>query len=87
MLLGRCLHPACHYHPASHLKDLLKASSVSGVIQELHSVADFALRATKDTPWALSQSMSLMEVQEQQLWLNLADMRDGNKVHFLDAPI
>lgn len=38
-------------------------------------------------PQALGQAVSTLVVQELYLWLNLAVMRDVNKVHFLDAPI
>ncbi len=31
--------------------------------------------------------MSTMVVQERHLWLNLAEMKDCDKAHFLDAPI
>lgn len=31
--------------------------------------------------------MSMLVDQEHHLWLNLAEMRDVDKVHFLDAPI
>ncbi|KAI2660195.1 hypothetical protein H4Q32_025915 [Labeo rohita] len=34
-----------------------------------------------------SGAMSTMVVQERHLWLNLAEMRDAEKVRFLDAPI
>ncbi|KAL0196766.1 hypothetical protein M9458_005306, partial [Cirrhinus mrigala] len=35
----------------------------------------------------LRRAMSTMVVQEHHLWLNLAEMRDAEKVRFLDAPI
>ncbi|KAI2655607.1 tRNA dimethylallyltransferase [Labeo rohita] len=50
-------------------------------------MTDFALRATKVTAWSLGQVMSTMVVPECHLWLNLAQMSDGDKCCFLDAPI
>ncbi|KAL0177447.1 hypothetical protein M9458_026341, partial [Cirrhinus mrigala] len=57
------------------------------LLQELRSATDYALRATKVTAQALGRVMSTMVVQERHLWLNLAEMRDAEKVCFLDAPI
>lgn len=56
-------------------------------MQDLHSATVCALRATKVTPQALDQAISTFVVQERHLWLNLTEMRDEEKVHFLDAPI
>ncbi len=47
----------------------------------------FALRATKVTKRSLGKVMSTMVVQERHLWLNLVEMKDVDKAHFLDAPI
>lgn len=55
-------------------------------IQKLRMATDFALRATKVTAQALSQMMSTLVVQEH-LWLNLARVRDTDKVCFLKATI
>lgn len=49
--------------------------------------ADYALRATKVTVQALGPAMSTSVVQEHHLWLNLAEVKDIEKVHFLDAPV
>ncbi len=35
---------------------------------------------------SLRMAMSTMVVQEHHLWLNLADMKDTDKAHFLNAP-
>ncbi len=56
-------------------------------MQELRTATDFALRATKVTPRSLGKAMSTMVVQERHLWLNLVEMKDVDKAHFLDAPI
>ncbi|KAL0151729.1 hypothetical protein M9458_052955 [Cirrhinus mrigala] len=58
-----------------------------GVMQELRTATDFALRATKVTARSLGQVMATMVVQERHLWLNLAQMAYADKVRFLDAAI
>lgn len=56
-------------------------------MQELHLANNYVLRATKITVQALGQAMSTLVVQEHHLWLNLTEIRDAEKVHFLYAPI
>ncbi len=58
-----------------------------GLMQELRTATDFALRATKVTARSLGKAMSTMVVQERHLWLNLAEMKDVDKARFLNAPI
>ncbi len=60
---------------------------IPGVLQELRTATDLALRATKVTARALGQPMSTLVVQERHLWLTLADMRESDKHRFLDSPI
>lgn len=74
-------------HQASALKDLHKGNSELGLIQELRWVTDFTLRATKFMARAFSQAMSFIVVQERHNWLNLAEMRDADKVCFLETLI
>ncbi len=69
-------------HQAKALKQLHP-----GVMQELRTATDLALRATKVTARALGQTMSTLVVQERHLWLTLADMRESDKHRFLDSPI
>lgn len=57
------------------------------MMQELHLANNYVLRATKITVQALGQAMSTLVVQEHHLWLNLTEIRDAEKVHFLYAPI
>ncbi len=64
-----------------------KGSTDPGLMQELRTATDFALRATKVTARSLGKAMSTMVVQERHLWLNLAEMKDVDKARFLDAPI
>ncbi len=74
-------------HQAKVLKQVHKGSNDPGLMQELRTATDFALRATKFTARSLGKAMSTMVVQERHLWLNLAEMKDVDKARFLDAPI
>ncbi len=73
-------------HQAKALKEMHKGSSDPGLMQELRTVTDLALRATKVTARSLGKAMSTMVVQELHLWLNLAEMKDVDKARFLDGP-
>ncbi len=74
-------------YQAKALKELHEGSSDPGVMQELRTATDLALRATKVTARSLGRAMSTLVVQERHLWLNLADMREPDKVRFLNAPV
>ncbi len=74
-------------HQAKALKQMHEGSTDPGLMQELCTATDFALRATKVTARSLGKAMSTMVVQERHLWLNLAEMKDADKARFLDAPI
>ncbi len=74
-------------HQAKALKQLHEGDADPGVMQELRTATDLALRATKVTARALGQTMSTLVVQERHLWLTLADMREADKHRFLDSPI
>ncbi len=73
-------------HQAKALKQVHEGSTDPGLMQELRTATDFALRATKVTARSLGKVMSTMVVQERHLWRNLAEMKDVNKARFLDAP-
>ncbi len=74
-------------HQAKALKQVHEGSTDPGLMQELRTATDFALRATKVMARSLGKAMSTMVVQERHLWLNLAEMKDVDKACFLDAPI
>ncbi len=74
-------------HQAKVLKQVHEGSTDPGLTQELRTATDFALRVTKGTARSLGKTMSTMVVQERHLWLNLVEMKDVDKAHFLDAPI
>lgn len=71
-------------HQAKALKDLHEGSRDPGVPQELSAATDLALRAAK--VWSLGRVMSTLVVQKRHLWLCLADMRETEKVRFLNSP-
>ncbi len=52
-------------------------------LRELRSATDLALRATKTTAQAIGRSIVL----ERHLWLTLTEIKDADRVSFLDAPI
>ncbi len=74
-------------HQAKALKQLHEGSTDPGLMQELRTAPDFALRVTKITSRSLGKAMSTMVVQERPLWLNLVEMKDVDKARFLEAPI
>ncbi len=74
-------------HQAKALKQVHEGSTDPGLMQELRTATDFALRATKVTARSLGKAMSTMVVQERHLWLNLVEIKDVDKAHFLDIPI
>lgn len=48
---------------------------------------DLALRATKAMTQAVGKAMASLVVLECHLWLNLTDIRDAEKIAFLDSPV
>ncbi|MGL5828138.1 MAG: hypothetical protein ACRC0L_01055 [Angustibacter sp.] len=52
---------------------------------DLRSATDLALRATKATAQAIGRSMASLVVLEHHLWLNLTEIKEADKVAFLDA--
>ncbi len=74
-------------HQTKALKQMYEGSTDPGLMQELRTATDFAQRAMKVTARSLRKAMSTMVVQERNLWLNLAEMKDVDKSRFLDAPV
>ncbi len=56
-------------------------------LRDLRSATDLALRPTKATAQAIGRSMSSLIVLERHLWLTMTEMKEADKVPFLDAPI
>ncbi len=59
----------------------------SALLRDLRSVTDLALRATKATAQAIVHSMSNLIVLDCHLWLTMTEMKEAEKVPFLDAPV
>ncbi len=74
-------------HQAKALKDLHEGGHDLAVLLELRAATDLALRVTKVTAQSLGRAMSTLVVQERHLWLCLADMKEQEKVQFLNAPM
>ncbi len=64
-------------HQAKALKQLHEGGADPAGLQELRTA----------TARALGQTRSTLVLQECHLWLTLADMRESDKLRFLDAPI
>lgn len=69
---------------ANALKQLDEGRHVLAVVQVLCIITDFALQVT---PRKLGHTISTLVVQERPLWFNLAQIRDAEKICFLDMPI
>ncbi len=74
-------------HQAKALRDLHEGGHDLAVLHELRAATDLALRATKVTAQSLGRAMSTLVVQERHLWLCLTDMKEQEKVQFLNAPV
>ncbi len=59
-------------HQAKALKQVHKGSTDPGLMQELRTATDFALRATKVTARSLRKAMSTMVVQERHRYVDCA---------------
>ncbi len=59
----------------------------SASLRDLRSVTDLALRATKATAQAIVRSMSNLIVLDCHLWLTMTEMKEAEKIPFLDAPV
>ncbi len=56
-------------------------------LRDLRSATDLALRATKVTAHAIGRTMSSLIVLERHLWLMMMEMKEADKVPFLNAPV
>ncbi|KAI2646291.1 Platelet glycoprotein V [Labeo rohita] len=64
-----------------------KSALDPATMTDLRSATDLALRATKTTAQAIGRSMANLAVLERHLWLTLTEIKDADKVPFLDAPV
>ncbi len=58
-----------------------------GAFKEMRKATDLDLRATKHTARAVGRSMAGSVAAECQLWLNLMEILEKEKVFLLDSPI
>ena len=72
---------------AKLLRSLDESSPSEPAFRDLRSATDLALRATKATAQAIGRSMANLVVLERHLWLNLTEIKESDKVAFLDAPV
>lgn len=70
-------------YQAEELKEMHEGSANRGLMQKLCTVTDLALPVTKVTAGSQGQTMSTLGVKEHHLWLNLAEMREVDKICFL----
>ncbi len=64
-----------------------EASLDAALHRDLRSATDLALHATKDTAQAIGRSMSSLIVLERHFWLMMTEIKEADKVPFLDAPV
>ncbi len=74
-------------YQAKLLSSIDESESDPATLRELRSATDLALRATKTTAQAIGRSMDSLVVLKRHLWLTLMEIKDADKVFFLDAPI
>ncbi len=72
-------------HQAKALRDLHKGDNNLAVLHELCAEMDLVLRGMNVTAQSMGRVMSMLVVQERNLWLCLADMKEQEKVQFLNA--
>ncbi len=73
-------------HQAKAPRDLHEGGHDPQVLQELRAATDLTLRVTKVTSRSVGRAMSTLVIQERHLWLCLADMKDTDKIRFLNSP-
>ncbi len=71
---------------AKVLRSMDESNPNPAAFSELRSATDLALRTTKMTAQAIGRSMPSLVVLERYLWLNLTEMKDVDKIPFLDSP-
>ncbi len=72
---------------AKLLQCMDESGPVPAAFKELRSATDLALRATKTTAQAIGRSMASLVVLERHFWLNLTEIKEADKVPFLDSPV
>ncbi len=84
--LGASLHGGLASVQVKLLCSMHKSNPNPTAFSKLHSATDLALRTTKMTAQVIRRSMASLVVLERHLWLNLMEIKDADKIHFLDSP-
>ncbi len=84
---GAPLYGGSQVYQAKLLSAVDESELDPATLRELRSATDLALRATKTTAQAIGRSMASLVVLERHLWLTLTEIKDADRVSFLDAPI
>ncbi len=98
VLAGRAYSAAGQAASALHSMAVLQvfqakmlASQEAGLdaasLRDLRSATDLALCTTKATAQAIGRSISSLVLLERHLWLTLMEMKEADKIPFLDAPV
>lgn len=74
-------------YAAAGQADMEESGQHQDAFKELRTATDLALRATKATAQAVGKTMASLVVLERHLWLNLTEIRDAEKMAFLDSPV
>ncbi len=85
--LDRRLRRVLQVYQAKLLSAVDESEPDPATFRELRSATGLALRATKTTAQAIGRSMASLVVLERHLWLTLTEIKDADRVSFLDAPI
>lgn len=70
---------------AKFLSDMDESGRDPSTFKELCTVTDLALSVTKATSHAIGKAMANLVVLEHHLWLNLTEIRDTEKITFLNS--
>ncbi|ROL52214.1 hypothetical protein DPX16_8618 [Anabarilius grahami] len=86
---GSALHTMAIFQvfQAKLLHSLDESGTDTPTFRELYSATDLALRTTKATAQAIGRSMASQVVLECHLWLNHTEIKEADKVAFLEAPV
>ncbi len=87
---GMALHTMAilRAYQADVLKEMDEGTGLTPeAVKELRRATDLALRATKHTARAVGRSVAGSVAAECNLWLNLTEIREKEKVFLLDEPI
>lgn len=71
---------------AKLLHNMDESRQESNTFKELCTATHLALQATKATAQAVGKTMANLVVLERHLWMDLTEIKDAEKMAFLDSP-